>query len=733
MNNETEAGVNSTPTERSTLLSRLKATTAMMRPQLAGAWRRFREAQDGNFMVLFALTLPVTLFMAGGAIDFMRVNAIRTDMVESCDAAGLAIARLSETPDMQSKSDTQRQTELTQYGKDFFEDNFRHQDSVENLSVGFAFDEQTIRPEVSGDIRTLILRAAYSIYDRVTPGQQPVRQAFSVNCGNEITLQGSGRVELALVVDVSGSMNQSVGGEKKIESLRTATDALLDVLYGSRNTSENVRVGVVPFNHLVRAAGSDDWDDAWNDDDADSAYHGDRFFHVTEDGEIDTDETVNHFTLFDSTTGAEWNGCLEARPYPLDEMDIEPGDAPDTAALTAAFTLPTGLTGGGLDTYETRTANALSNAPSFSLSNAELTDNDNTYFVPMFHADETDCDVSGDCNGNSSYNNYDITVAATPYDVDFRGFWFDNPSTGGHTENNYNNQEFIDDSEYASPLNRSGNQNFERYLHMVDKYRDGSNRGSGDHGAPNAELNELQAFLNPLGNNTYHTEYIMRQAYVGWYNDTTGLYEGKYNLNPSIDETPSNGGNDSTRGPNMGCPAPVLNMTNDRADVEDHMDELVPFGWTNSAVGAMWGQRLVSPEEPYSSPIPDDDGQWQKAVVIMTDGENTVRGRDTHYGSHQTAYGYAREERMGDNVDTPGEMRDEIDDKFLRVCHRMKERGYLVYTIMFDLNSTRAETLYRACATAPGEPYFYEADDGLELEEAFEDIAADLVKLHISR
>ena len=42
----------------------------------------------------------------------------------------------------------------------------------------------------------------------------------------------------------------------------------------------------------------------------------------TEDGEVDLDTKVNHFTLFNSTPGTSWEGCVEARPYPLDELDV---------------------------------------------------------------------------------------------------------------------------------------------------------------------------------------------------------------------------------------------------------------------------------------------------------------------------------------------------------------------------------------------------------------------------
>jgi len=41
--------------------------------------------------------------------------------------------------------------------------------------------------------------------------------------------------------------------------------------------------------------------------------------------------------------------------------------------------------------------------------------------------------------------------------------------------------------------------------------------------------------------------------------------------------------------------------------------------------------------------------------------------------------------------------------------------------------------MMKACATEPNQPYYYNAPDGNELEDAFSNIAADLIDLHISQ
>ncbi len=726
-------------------LSKLKIGTILQSVKRRLSPGMLSQDENGNFGIIFALVLPVTLLFVGGAIDYSRLNSIRSDMLESCDAAGLAIARYSETPEIAQLEGEERKEKLRAFGENFFNENFAHEKSVSfDSPIDFSFDEVTIEPQISGEIKTIILSSAYKLMERITPGMQDVKRTFSVACGNEITLSGSGRVELALVVDVSGSMGNSVGGVRKIDALRDATDSLMDVLFGSQTTSDNILIGVVPFNQFSNPGGSTEWNGNWNDSNAESVYHGDRFYHVNENGVVDTDTPVSHFSLFGSTPGANWAGCVEGRPYPLDELDVPPGSASVSASfLTDSFIAPT-FGGGGLNQYEQRTQEAFSNSPGYSLSVNDLTNANNTRWVPMFAADEPDCNAGGGntCERYGGNTQVVLTQGFNARTFFLRDFWFDHPRARGHQEGHFDNRNFIDDSQYIRPANgvSGGGQDFARYAHIVDKFRDATGinspftqSGNTTHGMTADERAQLEDYLESIGaDGIGDNEYFTRQGYPGWWDPIQSRYFGKYNLNPSIDERTS-GGARSTRGPNRACPQPILAPVDDRRDIEDYMEDLIPYGYTNSATGAIWGERLISPEAPFESEIDDDDDQWQKAVVIMTDGVNTVRYRDTPYASQLTAYGFASEERMGAGLNTSSEMRDQIDHKFLRTCQRMKDRGYLVYTIMFDLNNSSVERLYRACASSPDEPFFFNADNGVELEQAFEDIAADLVRLHVSR
>ncbi len=672
--------------------------------------KSFARNRDGNIVFLFAFMATVLFFFAGGAVDYTRWNAVRADMVESMDAASLALAQLS------SSDPTLTKPELKEYGRKFFEANFHYENALEpGWNIEFGLDNNAlIITCITGNIKTYLL------------GVAGIHKLDIGKCV-EITKKGSGRVELALVLDVTGSMDSSIGGEKKIDSLKDAVEIMLDVMYGSDTTSENIKIGVVPFNANINAGGSTGWNSAWSDTNAEAYYHGWRFFHVTEAGNVDMNTKVNHFKLYNSHADLSWSGCVEARPYPLDELDVPAGSSYTMTEINAAMAIPDEyLT--SLNAQDVRNYDAFDDAPSYKVSNSVLTNSVNSKWVPVFLPDEVDCNDSDDCD-NGDYGESGTTTYGTPW----AGYMFDDPdddnnhSSGNINEGDYGNRNFINDWSYT---NYQRGWRFHRYAKTVHYFREVL-QGNITDSAFLSFLNRASVTTSPLNSSNHgknSQEWLLRISYPGWWDSATDSYKGKYDLSPSLS---------SSRGPEMDCPDPILPLTNVRATVETHVNALQPRGNTDVAHGAAWGWRILSPEAPFTEGIAEGDPdfeKWQKAVVIMTDGENVV-GSDTstHWNTTQGQYGFGMEERMGSGMNTSGEMVDDLDNKLLRVCHRMKAEGYLVYTIMFGLDSNSTEAVFKACATRPSAPYFQDAADGDDLEEAFGEIAADLVNLHISK
>lgn len=678
-----------------------KKTWAAFKPAI----KDFAGNKDGNIVFLFAFMTTVLFLFAGGAVDYSRWNAVRADMIESMDAASLALAQLAASdPDLTD-------TELKDYGRKFFEANFNYEQNLEpGWAIDFALDNDAVVATcITGKIDTYLL------------GVAGIKNLDIDKCV-EITKRGTGRVELALVLDVTGSMSNSIDGVKKINSLKDAVETMLDVMYGDEASSENIKIGVVPFNAYVNPGASSGWSSAWADTTASAYYHGRRFFHVDSSGNVDMDTKVNHFRLFDSLPNSTWQGCVESRPYPLDELDIPPGGSMSTTDLNAYVDTPAEYQTGTED-EELRMFDAFDDAPAFSVDSSVLTNSVNFNWVPVFMPDESDCNDSACTYGGSG---------TTSYGTFWAGYMFDDPDEdNSHSPYNvqeveYDNRRFIHDRYYTN----DSYSRFDKYAKVVHYFRQVLQGFETDADFVDF-LDELTVATSPLSTSNYgfgSQEWLMRMAYVGWWDPATSTYKGKYDLTPDLS---------GSRGPELACPDPILPLTNVRDDIFDHVDGLSTQGYTDIAHGAAWGWRILSKNAPFTEGIGPGDAdfeKWQKAIVIMTDGEHDIRrDRYTHWKTSHAQYGFGLEERLGVGIDTRSEILDELDNKLLRICHRMKAEGYLVYTIMFGLDSASTEAVFKACATKPTEPYFFDAVDGDDLEDAFGAIAADLVDLHISK
>ncbi len=248
----------------------------------------------------------------------------------------------------------------------------------------------------------------------------------------------------------------------------------------------------------------------------------------------------------------------------------------------------------------------------------------------------------------------------------------------------------------------------------------------------------------------------------------------------------------SDAGPNINCPAPVLDFSNNKATLTNYIDGLYYSynrGGTIANLGMIWGWRMLHTGSPFFNDIAYDDELMVKAAILMTDGENWIinsRGRSAYYDDRNrsndnrdsfdddgdgtcpsgcsTSSWDGDDERDGPNAfnatngpdigtyyigDYSGYgRRDEgrlegattrtasttaINQRLAFVCAGMKGAGITVYTITFGSGATSStlQNLYRGCATDSGK--YFHAPSASELEGAFEAIANDLSNLRLSK
>ena len=196
-----------------------------------------------------------------------------------------------------------------------------------------------------------------------------------------------------------------------------------------------------------------------------------------------------------------------------------------------------------------------------------------------------------------------------------------------------------------------------------------------------------------------------------------------------------------TSGPNYGCPRPLLPLTDDRDSVEAAIDDMVayPAMGTYIPTGLAWGWRVLSPEAPFTEGVGPSDEHYDttvKAMVLLSDGENSVTGTSNHNKSIFSGYNYINTQvngayQLGSNDASTAETN--LNTKTSTLCQNVKDAGIRLYTITFGDIPSSAETLMENCASVDnGEALYYHAPSNSELENVFYAIGEDLAEIHLS-
>ncbi|MDZ4759480.1 MAG: pilus assembly protein TadG-related protein [Alphaproteobacteria bacterium] len=155
------------------------------------------------------------------------------------------------------------------------------------------------------------------------------------------------------------------------------------------------------------------------------------------------------------------------------------------------------------------------------------------------------------------------------------------------------------------------------------------------------------------------------------------------------------------------CPvSSIVALTDDRAEVDAAVDALVANGYTAGHIGIAWTWYVLSPAWAAiwpgdSDPMAYDTPSLSKVAVLMTDGEFN--------SSYEASNG---------NTQTQARA----------LCDAMKAQGVQIFSIAFDAPAA-AEAMMTYCAS-PGS--FYSADNGAELQAAYQAIAVRISRLRIA-
>lgn len=238
--------------------------------------RDYAVGISGTIAAAFAIMAPVVIASAGMALDMGQSYHIRERLCGALDAAAISGAATFTEED-----------DIVQRVEEFINVNYPDTDigKVVNLNVSAVDDE--------------VVADAVARYDTMFMHIVGVPE-MNIHCQTVVHRDVRG-LEVALVLDVTGSMQG-----QSIQSLRTASNNFIEILYDRSSDPDFVKVAIVPYSVTVNVGEIAPTlvDDMPQYRGSDVAY---RY--------IDDEDDLN--------SDVEWHGCLMARDYPGDTLDYD--------------------------------------------------------------------------------------------------------------------------------------------------------------------------------------------------------------------------------------------------------------------------------------------------------------------------------------------------------------------------------------------------------------------------
>lgn len=173
------------------------------------------------------------------------------------------------------------------------------------------------------------------------------------------------------------------------------------------------------------------------------------------------------------------------------------------------------------------------------------------------------------------------------------------------------------------------------------------------------------------------------------------------------------------------CGSEITPLTDNKGQVISAIETLTAVGETYIPSGMAWGFNALSQARPLTEAAPYDPSganmKPRKAIVLMTDGENTkyLQPKSTPAGMHN-----------GNSATAPAPA-SQTNDFTLELCTNAKKAGIEIYTIAFQVTDPTAKNLLLKCASDA--QHNFDASDSTKLDAAFASIAESLKNIFISR
>jgi Flp pilus assembly protein TadG len=217
-----------------------------LRPVSAHVVRKFSEfrSNEDGAMAIFVLFAFVMMLLFGGiAVDVMRFEMRRVALQETMDRATLAASNVAQPIDKTPQSVALEWYTTSGLGGDAFE---------------YEYSTPTITGEVTSSSRTATITSKVRSYNWFMHMLgQPYFEGPTISTAQ----QGVSKIEVMMVLDITGSMSEASGSTTKIAALRQAASNFLTILKYKKDSggaytidkdpNDLISIGLVPYSSNV--------------------------------------------------------------------------------------------------------------------------------------------------------------------------------------------------------------------------------------------------------------------------------------------------------------------------------------------------------------------------------------------------------------------------------------------------------------------------------------------------
>lgn len=657
---------------------------------LSRTMRSFASERKGQVAITFALAFIPALTMAGAAIDYSRAVAQRSNLQQAADATVLAIAHTYLTPQVTGATLTApTQTYLTGV-MGSIAPNPSNTKTVNGVTATPNAATLDGAPILSQSNTSMCINTMMIVPTQVmTIVQIPYVAVRAQACS-----QVGGTYEIAMVLDNSYSMSESLGSGTKMDALHTAATNLVNIMIPSGVKVPTAAISLVPFNALVNVGTS-----------RTASFldvNGQSSLNWKEVSKPSWTSQPSRLSLFD-TVGVAWGGCVEDRPNNLNSST-----APDhvnymTTDVAASSSVADSLF-----------------VPYFAPDDPGgiSSNSGSTYGIGYLYNSFSDCNsYSGNGgNGNCSSNK-------TSYS--FQNSYLTDLGQKSTNLSNCTTANFTADNAAANTYPGSGmTLACKYYKNVVASSTNNLNQWFGLGVGPNADC--TTPAITPLTtNSTTLTSAINAMQPTGLTNLGTGFMWGWRTISPTVNPFP------------ISSPA-AIGQQNPKTYV---------YGPPSNT------KVIILMTDGYNTWSPIITTASQQYINPATQTGYTF-GISNPYKSAYEAFGFMSENRLANynaatnsdgtcptpitdltNITNYTGFRCQMDNMLLESCNNAKAKGIYIYTVGFSIANDAIDqegiNALTACATSPS--FYYQASDATSITLAFQKIAASITNLRISQ